>query len=72
MANTIINNNNPWLGFQTYQEADARKFKGRSADINELYKLVKNSPIVVCYSDSGIGKSSLIYIIEDYPLLKMK
>ena len=51
---------NPWLGFQTYQEIDARRFKGRSKDIKDLYNLVKDNPIVVCYADSGIGKSSLI------------
>ncbi|MBQ0143070.1 MAG: hypothetical protein KBT06_09830 [Prevotellaceae bacterium] len=52
--------NNPWLGFQTYEENESFKFKGRDSDILKIFDLVKSNRISVLYSDSGIGKSSII------------
>ena len=49
-----------FLGFKAYTESDADIFKGRSADIERLYDLVSNKDYVLCYAESGEGKSSLI------------
>ena len=51
---------NPFMRFRTYEEKDANSFFGRDQDIIGLSSLVKTCPVTVCYSDSGIGKSSLI------------
>ena len=49
-----------FLGFKAYTESDADIFKGRNADIERLYDLVSNKDYVLCYAESGEGKSSLI------------
>lgn len=51
---------NPWLGLRTYTEYDTEKFRGRNNDILQLKNIIENNIVSVCYSDSGIGKSSLI------------
>ena len=51
---------NPWLSFRQYEEKDAQRFKGRDADIKNLFHLVEGSDICVLYAESGIGKSSLV------------
>ena len=55
-----MNNQNPFKKFLTYEERDSESFFGREQDIIGLSSLVKACPVTVCYSDSGIGKSSLI------------
>ena len=52
--------NNPWNAFLPYKEEDAHKFKGRKKNVYELFELVQSHSTIVCYADSGIGKSSLI------------
>ena len=49
-----------FLGFNAYTESDADIFKGRDADIEHLYDLVSNKDYVLCYAESGEGKSSLL------------
>lgn len=49
-----------FLGFNAYTEFDADIFKGRDADIEHLYDLVSNKDYVLCYAESGEGKSSLL------------
>lgn len=49
-----------FLGFRAYTESDADIFKGRGHDTEYLYELVSNKDYVVCYAESGEGKSSLI------------
>ena len=49
-----------FLGFRAYTESDADIFKGRGQDAEYLYELVSNKDYVVCYAESGEGKSSLI------------
>lgn len=49
-----------YKGLQSYTEADATNFKGRSIETKELLNLLHTNDIVVCYAASGEGKSSLI------------
>lgn len=49
-----------FLGFKAYSESDVDIFKGREQDSEYLYSLVANKDYVVCYAESGEGKSSLI------------
>lgn len=51
---------NPFLKFRTYEESNASSFLGRDNDVRDMIELIQGSQISVCYSDSGIGKSSLI------------
>lgn len=51
---------NPFNKFKTYEEKDRDSFLGREQDILALSALIKTNAVTVCYSDSGIGKSSLI------------
>lgn len=49
-----------YKGLQSYTEADATNFKGRTTETKELLNLLHTNDIVVCYAASGEGKSSLI------------
>lgn len=47
-------------GMDFYHEDDANIFKGRDAEIRQLYQIVLTSPITLLVGDSGVGKTSLI------------
>ncbi|MCB0114304.1 MAG: hypothetical protein KDD84_09450, partial [Caldilineaceae bacterium] len=51
---------NPYVGPQTFQRAQRDLFFGRDAEANELLSLVVARRVVLFYSESGAGKSSLI------------
>lgn len=44
----------------SYEERDAKIFKGRDSEIREMYENFINNEYLVCYADSGEGKSSII------------
>ena len=44
----------------SYEEKDATIFKGRGSEIQEMYDNFINNEYLVCYADSGEGKSSII------------
>ncbi len=44
----------------SYEEKDAKLFKGRDSEIQEMYENFINNEYLVCYADSGEGKSSII------------
>jgi tetratricopeptide (TPR) repeat protein len=50
----------PFVGLRAMTEADAARFFGRSAEINELVQRLENSRLVAVVADSGSGKSSLV------------
>ena len=51
---------NPYKELASYEENDAKIFKGRSTEIQEMYENFSNNEYMVCYADSGEGKSSII------------
>lgn len=53
-----IDNNNPWLGLESYQEGDV--LYGRDDDIRDLIQCVLNDIDTLLYGRSGIGKSSIL------------
>ena len=55
-----LDEQNPWPGLASYDEASSAFFKGREADAAELVRLIKLSPFVTFYGKSGLGKSSVL------------
>jgi WD40 repeat protein len=58
MANT--RENNPYVGPQAFEIKDREKFAGRDRDILDIYRLLIAERIVLLFSPSGAGKSSLL------------
>ncbi|HSM05723.1 MAG TPA: ATP-binding protein, partial [Longimicrobiales bacterium] len=50
----------PWPGLEGYQEGDQPFFKGRSEEIEDLYRLVRRERLTLLVGKAGTGKSSLI------------
>jgi WD40 repeat protein len=51
---------NPWPGLESYDKASSSYFHGRTEEAAALLKLVRQSPLTLLYSKSGLGKSSLL------------
>lgn len=60
---------NTFLGLQPYTEADAYRFKGRTEESQELFRLIVRNDYMVCYAESGEGKTSLLNA-GVFPLLR--
>ena len=60
---------NTFLGLQPYTEDDAYRFKGRTEESQELFRLIVRNDFTVCYSESGEGKTSLLNA-GVFPLLR--
>lgn len=60
---------NIFLGLQPYTEADAYRFKGRTEESQELFRLIIRNDYTVCYAESGEGKTSLLNA-GVFPLLR--
>ena len=58
-----------FLGLQPYTEEDAYRFKGRTAESQELFRLIVRNDFTVCYAESGEGKTSLLNA-GVFPLLR--
>lgn len=55
-----VDDDNPWPGLDSYSEAAQKWFHGRDADSAELLRLIRQSPFVMLYGKSGLGKSSML------------
>lgn len=60
---------NTFLGLQPYTENDAYRFKGRTEESQELFRLIVRNDFTVCYAESGEGKTSLLNA-GVFPLLR--
>lgn len=60
---------NTFLGLQPYTEEDAYRFKGRTEESQELFRLIVRNDFTVCYAESGEGKTSLLNA-GVFPLLR--
>lgn len=58
-----------FLGLQPYTEADSYRFKGRTEESQELFRLIVRNDFTVCYAESGEGKTSLLNA-GVFPLLR--
>jgi hypothetical protein len=59
-AATLIDAQNPWPGLTAFDEAAEYFFSGRDAESAELLRLVGQAPLIVLFSKSGLGKTSLV------------
>lgn len=50
----------PWLGPESFSEAEADRFFGREAEKKHLVEMVEDGLLTVLFGDSGLGKTSLI------------
>ena len=55
-----LNRENPWLGLEAFEEADAHYFHGRERETAELLRMVQREKLTVLLGRSGRGKTSLI------------
>lgn len=60
---------NTFLGLQPYTEDDAYRFKGRTEESQEFFRLIMRNDFTVCYAESGEGKTSLLNA-GVFPLLR--
>ena len=60
---------NKFIGLLPYTEADAYRFKGRSEESQELFRMIVRNDYTVCYAESGEGKTSLLNA-GVFPLLR--
>ncbi|MDH3500098.1 MAG: protein kinase, partial [Acidimicrobiia bacterium] len=51
---------NPYKGLAAFNEADARDFYGRDAEVADLLRLIRKQRFVTVVGPSGSGKSSLV------------
>jgi len=51
---------NPYVGPRPYEQRERELFFGRDRETNELFSLVCAHPVVLFYSQSGAGKTSLL------------
>ena len=50
----------PWLGLDSFEEADEDYFFGRTRERDELFQRIRSQPLTLLYGRSGLGKSSLL------------
>lgn len=55
-----MNSENPYLRLRSYTETDAQYFKGRESESGEIFDLLQRNDVVVLYSESAEGKSSIL------------
>jgi len=72
----MINEDNPYVGPRAFQSGEKKKFYGRDREARELVDLLIAERIVLLYSLSGAGKTSLVQAAvipamrdEDYQVL---
>jgi WD40 repeat protein len=64
-----IDEQNPWPGLGSFDEASERFFNGRRNESAELRRMVLNAPLTVLFGASGLGKTSLVQA-GLFPLLR--
>ena len=57
---TSLNQENPWPGLATFEEADYAFFHGRTAETAQLLQLIQRETLTVLFGRSGLGKTSLL------------
>ena len=66
---TTLNDQNPWPGLAAYDETSSKFFFGRDEEADEVFRLIRLTPLTVVYGKSGLGKTSLLQA-GLYPLLR--
>lgn len=60
MSDPLSPQPSPWRGPDSFTEADAHEFFGRTRETKRLLRLVEGGLLTVLFGDSGLGKTSLI------------
>ena len=60
MPGNELSDQNPWPGLPAYDERDELFFKGRTAETEEFFRLVRRNVLTVVFGPSGTGKTSLV------------
>ena len=60
MATHSVDADNPWPGLVPFSERDRGFFRGRGQEIDALESMVMRGQLTVLFSQSGLGKSSLL------------
>jgi len=60
MSEESYSQETPWLGPESFTEAEADRFFGRNAAKTVLVEMVEDGLLTVLFGDSGLGKTSLI------------
>ena len=55
-----VNRENPWVGLASFTEEQSEYFYGRDDEIAALFRLLKRETLTVLFSQSGLGKTSLL------------
>jgi hypothetical protein len=55
-----LSRDDPWPGLDPFYETDREYFHGRSAESDELLRLVRRELLTVLFGRSGLGKTSLL------------
>lgn len=66
---TAVDGRHPFAGLQSFGEADQAYFRGRDAESQELFRLVRREALTVVFGRSGLGKTSLLHA-GLFPLLR--
>jgi hypothetical protein len=69
---TLKEEDNPYVGPRTFQPEEQSKFFGRDREAYELTSLIIANRLVLFYSPSGAGKSSLLNTMIDPMLTKAR
>jgi len=64
-----LNDQDPWPGLAAYNETSSKFFFGRDEEADEVFRLIRLTPLTVVYGKSGLGKTSLLQA-GLYPLLR--
>lgn len=56
----LVDAEHPWPGLVAFREQDSAYFRGRSAKVEDLLRLVRRERVTVLHGRSGLGKSSLL------------
>lgn len=60
LSHTQLSVDEPWPGLAWFEEVDQPYFRGRSAETDQLIRLVRREPLTVLFGRSGLGKTSLL------------
>jgi hypothetical protein len=55
-----LDRDNPWPGLESYDEASAEFFSGRSVEADDLQRRIVDEPMTILFGKSGLGKTSLL------------
>jgi len=56
----LVDEQNPWLGLDSFSEETRQFFHGREEEIGELARRVQRKTLAILFGQSGLGKTSIL------------